>query len=177
MCKSQRHAELGRLAPSQSHLLGPLHPPTGLILPGPGSLLLTARHLPTQLCSEPPRFLGTCPPSHHSHPQRPGRLPRKSTPTQLSRASAQGRLPPAFIWAWQVTVGSSAGSPPWLHHPHRQMEKLSNNLLPCLASSMEGKSAPFICIGPPAWSHPASMDARALLYHCQEPARFWWAAR
>lgn len=87
MHKSQRRAELGRLAPSQSHLLGPLHPPTGLILPGPGSLLLTAQHLPTQLCSEPPGFLGTCPPTHRSRPRRLCRLPRKSAPTQLSPAA------------------------------------------------------------------------------------------
>lgn len=64
--------------------------------------------------------------------------------------SAQGRLPLAFIQAWQVTVGSSARSPPWLHHPHQQMDTLGNNLLPCLARSAEGKPAASICIGPPA---------------------------
>ncbi|XP_055647759.1 uncharacterized protein LOC129782826 [Falco peregrinus] len=57
---------------------GLLHSPTGLLLRGPRSPLLTAQHLPMRLCSETPGFLGTCPPPHCLCPRRPCHPPRKA---------------------------------------------------------------------------------------------------
>lgn len=55
--------------------------------------------------------------------------------------SAQGRRPPASTRERRVTAGSSAGSPPRLHHPHRWMGTLRNYPLPAKTSSVRSHRA------------------------------------